>query len=391
MDKNARLKKIAAVILIVLACVVGTLSVAIVWLEQVLLDTDRYVETVAPLSEDPAIKDALANRITDELFTRTNAEQLAQEVLPDKIDFLAAPITGATEGYVNEQIRKLLDSTEFENIWKSSNREGHETLKQFLLGDPGIVYTEQGNVNLDLSKLFEDVKSRLSQRGITIFDNVTITGLNTQYTIFEYKNIETVQSSLKLLTRMATWLPIITLLLFAIALWLSKNRWSALFWFGIGIAIGMVALLAGISIFRDYYLEAIRSSGKIDVPAATSFFDIISGSLKTVVRRSFAFALAVTAVGFVMGPYPVAVKLRDYVVHLYKSGKQSGEEIALGPAGAWIVKEKGLLRAAGIIVALLVLVVISPTIWTTLIIAAMLVLYIAALEYFGRKAGQDGG
>ena len=386
-DKSVKWKSAAAVILIVFACIVGTLSVAIVWLNKVVLDTDTYVETVTPLSKDPAIKDAIANRITAELFARTSAEDLAREVLPEQVNFLAAPIVGATEGYVNEEIRKQLDSDEFVTIWKESNRKAHEIVKQVLLGDKGVVYSEQGKINIDLGKLFESVKTRLSARGINIFDNISLEGPGVQYTIFEYQNITKAQDGLNLLNRLATWLPIVALALWAVAIWLSRNRWNSVFWIGIGLAAGMVVLLVGIAIVRDYYLNAVESSNNIDLPAATSFFDIIMASLKTTVRRAFAFGLVVAAAGFVMGPYPAAVKLRAYVVRLYRAGKTAGEGLAMGPSGAWIVREKGLLRAAGIIAALLLLVVISPTIWTTLIIAALLIVYIASLEYLGRKAG----
>ncbi len=130
-------KNAAAVILIVLGCLVTAAAVAIVWLNQVVVDTDKYVETVAPLSEDPAIKDAVARSATDQLFELANAEQLTREVLPDRAGFLAAPIVEATKAFVQEQIRKELDSPRFVNIWTEANREAHDLVLQVVLGKEG--------------------------------------------------------------------------------------------------------------------------------------------------------------------------------------------------------------------------------------------------------------
>ena len=388
MDIPAKWKNIAAIVLIVLGCMVATVSVATVWLNKVVLDADEYVVTVTPLSEDPAIKDAVANKITDELFQRTHATDLAREALPEKVDFLAAPIVGATQGYVNEQTRKLLDSDEFVKIWKESNRDGHEMLKQVLSGDKGTVYSDEGKVYLDLGALFEVVKARLADRGITIFENIRNEDTGTQFTIFEYQNITVAQQGIQLLSQLATWLPIITLALLGAAMWLSRNRWNTLFWIGLGFAAGMVVLLVGVAIGRGYYLDAVAARKTIDLPAATSFFDIIAGSLKTTLRRAFAFGLVAAATGFIMGPYPPAVTIRASVMKLYRAGKEAQDDLDLEPSGAWVAKQKGILRAAGIVLALVTLVLMDqPSLMTALLIAAILILYITALEFLGRRTG----
>ncbi|MFA5802638.1 MAG: hypothetical protein WC911_09230 [Thermoleophilia bacterium] len=392
MSIPAKWRNIAGIILIVLGCAVATLAVATIWLNKVVLDTDEYVVTVTPLSEDPAIKDAVASKITDELFKRTQAEDLAREALPEKADFLAAPIIGATQGYINEQVRKLLDSDEFVKIWKESNRNGHEILKQAIAGEKGAVYSEEGRVYLDLGVLFEIVKARLADRGITIFENVRIEDTGRQFTIFEYQNITVARQGVHLLSGLATWLPLIALAFFAASMWLSRNRWNTLFWIGLGFAAGMAVLLVGVAIGRGYYLDAAAARRSIDLPAATSFFDIIAGSLKTTLRRAFAFGLVVAAAGFIMGPYPLAVTIRASVAKLYRTGREAQDDIDMEPAGAWIAEQKGILRAAGIVLALVSLVVMDrPTLTTALLIAAALIVYISVLEFLAGKGGTKNG
>ena len=65
---SRRVRTIVAVILIVLGCVLAVVTVGARWTRSVLLDTDRYVQTVAPLADDPEIQTAMADRVTVEIL-----------------------------------------------------------------------------------------------------------------------------------------------------------------------------------------------------------------------------------------------------------------------------------------------------------------------------------
>ncbi|MHB8793092.1 MAG: hypothetical protein ACYC6O_07110 [Thermoleophilia bacterium] len=389
MSITPKQRNIIAITLIVLGCIVGTISVIVVWLNQVVLDTDRYVDTVAPLSEDAAIKDAVTNKLTTELFTRTQAEELASEALPDKVDFLAAPIVGATEGYVNEQIRKLLDAAEFSRIWKESNREAHRVLNHLLTGEEGNVYAQDGKVSLDLGGVLEIVKVRLAEKGITIFQDVTLDANSVQLTIFENENITKAQAGVSILNRLAIWLPIIALVLLAGAIVASNSRAEALLLLGLGLATGMVLLLVATAYGRNYYLDTAAAGGNVDMPAATSFFDIIVGSLKTTIKRAFAFALVLGLAGFVFGPYSFSVRMRTSVASLYRTGMDAGSNLDLRPAGAWVAGQKTLLRVGGIALALIALVFMDqPSLQRALLVALLLAAYLGILEFLSGKAAK---
>lgn len=387
MNKPGKWRNIAVTVLLVLGCLVATVSVATIWLNQVVLDTDKYVATVAPLSENPAIKEAVANAVTDELFRRSQADQLTREALPEKADFLVGPIIGVTEGFVYDQVQKLLDSAEFSKVWQEANRKGHDVVTQVLLGEKGTVTAQEGRISLDLSGLFEIVKTRLAEKGVTIFENVTLENTGAQLTIFQYENITRIQEAVSWLNHLAFWLPVIALALWGAAVWLSPSRMTALFRIGIGLAAGMALLLVGVGVGRGYYLDAISSSETIDVPAATSFFDIIISSLKSAIRQEFFIGLAIAAIGFIFSPYPSAVTLRSAIRKFYKEAVDTGEKIDLGPTGTWISRQKSGLRIGGIVLALVILVSMDqPSLSRALLVAMILALYLGVLEFFSRKA-----
>ncbi len=387
MNKTPAWRRACAGILIILGCLTVTIAVAVVWLNQEVFSTDKYVETIAPLSQDPAIKDAVARSATNQLFERANAEQLTREALPDRADFLAAPIAGATQGFVEEQVRKLLDTSQFSDVWQNANREAHDLLLQVVLGRKGAISSENGKVVLDLSKLLDGIKSQVSARGIHIFDNISLAGSGIQFTIFEMPQISQAQRAINLLDRLAFWLPLAGLIFLGVGVYLSGNRMAAVFRAGLGVAVGMTVLLVLIALARSYYLDTLSSHPEIDMNAATSFFDIIMGSLKTTIRTSFGVALAIAALGFCLGPYPLSVRLRSSLPKIFRAAEEAGAKVDLWPAGAWITRQKTALRASGTVLALLILVAMDqPSLSQALTIVVILLAYLGILEFLARKS-----
>src|SRR3954471_21326808 len=96
-DSNAatrapRWRRWTAGFLIALSCILAPLSVVSIWVRNQVLDTDRYVATVAPLASNPEIINTAAADITTALFNSVNVEDKAKEALPQRAQFLALPL-----------------------------------------------------------------------------------------------------------------------------------------------------------------------------------------------------------------------------------------------------------------------------------------------------------
>src|SRR3954469_16294652 len=83
---GSRLRSASSAFLLILGCGLAVLSLVAIWLRVTLLDTDRYVSTVAPIAADPAVQNAVAKQIDNAIFTRVDFSSLAQQVLPDRAD-----------------------------------------------------------------------------------------------------------------------------------------------------------------------------------------------------------------------------------------------------------------------------------------------------------------
>ena len=119
-------------VLIVIATIIGVISTLTTWVRTEALDTDQWVSTAEGLLDEPQVRDALAQHLTDELFARVDVASEVESLLPEQVGALAQPIAGALEGAANDAARRVIASDPFAEVWSQVNRIAHERL----VGDP---------------------------------------------------------------------------------------------------------------------------------------------------------------------------------------------------------------------------------------------------------------
>src|SRR5215471_3825602 len=97
-----------AVVLLLVAALLITAALVARFARGELLDTDRYVETVAPLATDPAVQDAVINRVSNELNAQIDVPALAQQ-LAEATNLPRAPlIPGAIAGPSSDWLKGFI-------------------------------------------------------------------------------------------------------------------------------------------------------------------------------------------------------------------------------------------------------------------------------------------
>ena len=76
--KRVKLRKILVGVLVVLTCLSITVTTVDTWAHRTLLNTNEWVDTVAPLGTNPQVTAALANYVTTQIVTTLDLEQRAQ-------------------------------------------------------------------------------------------------------------------------------------------------------------------------------------------------------------------------------------------------------------------------------------------------------------------------
>ena len=113
-----------AVVLIVVGCLLAPVSVLAVWTANQVSSTSRYMANVEPLVHDPAVQNALTDKLTTEITShlnvtaRTNqaASLLTSHGLPRVgalLQTFGPSITSAVTGYIHSQVHKIVTSPQF--------------------------------------------------------------------------------------------------------------------------------------------------------------------------------------------------------------------------------------------------------------------------------------
>ena len=300
------------VTLVLVAAVLAPASVVARWAHDEVADTDRYVETVAPLAQDPAVQQAVVDRVTAELFARIDVKAvtdqavaaLANQGLPPRVTVgltaLSAPLASGIESFVREQITKLVESDVFAAAWVQANREAHAQMVAVLSGQGTDAVAVKGDtVSINLATVIDVVKKRLSDAGFTLAERIPT--VNAQFTIFQSADLTKAQTAFRMLDTLANWLPVLALLLLALAVYVARRRRQTLIWSAVAVAASMLVLGAALNIFRPVYLNAIDPR-VLPTDAAAAIYDQLVGFIRLNLRAVLVVALAVAAGAWVTGP-----------------------------------------------------------------------------------------
>jgi hypothetical protein len=392
MSDVPRWRRILGTILLVVGCVLVPISLSAVWVRNTLLDTDNYVSTVGPLASDPQVQHAIANRITDALFTNVDVEQKVSDALPPKAAFLASPVANGIETAVNGAALRLAESSRFQTLWEKANRRAHEAVVDVLTGGGSRVSTENGTVAINTAQIIDNVKAKLDARGITIFDGVNPPAGSEQFVLFQSEDLAQVQGLVDLLQTIAWVLPFIALACFAGAIGLSRNRRRTIQRGAIGVAFAVALQLVLLKAGRNLYLDAVTTK-KSTPGAAGAVWDQLTSFLRTSGFAVVALALVIAFAAWVVGPSSAATNLRTWWRRaLGTSGASATDATTPGPIASFVARSKPLLRGVGAAIAFIVLIAWNhPSALTVLVIGLVLVVYLVILELLVRNATPEPG
>ena len=386
-----------ALILIVVGCLLAPISVLAVWTANQVSSTSRYVATVEPLIHDPAVQKALTDKITTEITTNLNvttytdqaADQLTSRGLPRVgalLQSLGPSISSAVTGFIHGQVHKIVTSPQFARVWVQANTAVHEQLVKALSGQgSSSVHVSNGQVVLSLGPFINLVKQDLVARGFTLISRLP--AINPTLSLFSAKYLVKAQSGYRLINNLKIVLPILTLLLLALGVYVARGHRRALIGAGLGLAASMLVLGAGLLIFRGVYLNGVPSD-VLPADAAAALFDALVRFIKEGLRTILVVGLVVAAGAFLTGPSVTAVGIRK----AFSSGlgwvRQSGEHagVRTGPVGTWTyAHRKGLRIAAVALAALLFVFWGQPTAVVAVVIAILLLVVLGLIELIGSR------
>ena len=394
-----RWRTIVATLLIVVGCVLAPLSVAAVWTRNQVTNTDRYVATVAPLADDPAIQNAIADQITTQVFNYIDVQGLTNQavdalaergltpVLADQLRALSVPIANGVQSFTRSQVGRVVESDAFTDAWVQANRVAHAELVAALTGEGGgAVTVENDTVSVNMAAFIETVKQRLVESGFSVA--ARIPEVDASFVLFQSEDITRARSGFNLLNTLGVWLPVIAIVLLVLGVYVARDHRRATVGAALGVAISMVVLALGLAVFRSIYLDAVPAS-VLPHDAAATLYDTIVRFLRLGIRTVFVLALVVAAGAFLSGQSVTAVRTREGLSHAigWLAGGAERAGFSTGPVGTWVYANKRVLRIGAVALAALALVFWTrPTGKVVLGLTLALLVVLAIIEFLGRPA-----
>ncbi len=386
-----------ATLLIVLGCVLAPVSVLAVWSANQVSDTSRYVANIEPLIHEPAIQNALTDKVTVQITSRLNIAGLTNEaagLLTSKgltrvgalLKTFSPTIASSVDGFIHSQVYKLVTSPKFANAWLQVNKVAHQQLVNALAGNHNgaVKINSNGQVTIDLAPFIAIVKQDLVKRGFTIVNSLP--PIHPTLALFTARDLVQAQTAYRLINDLKIVLPLLSLLLMGLGIFVARGHRRALIGAGLGLAASMLVLAAGLAIFRSLYLNTVPAS-VLPSDAAAAMFDTFVRFIKDGLRLILVVGLIVALGGLFTGPSATAVQTRGAIRKGLGWMRRSTEHAGLqtGPVGTWTYAHRSALRISSVAVAALIFVFWGrPTVAVAIVIAVLLLVVLGLIELIGR-------
>ena len=411
-EKRKRLRRVLAPILVALSIIVFTITVPAAWGARTVLNTDRYVATVAPLADDPAVQASIATKLTDQVFSALDVEVALSDALAglgDRASVLAGPLTTAVKGFVRDQVEKVVASDAFKTFWVQANTFVHTQVLAILRGDTETITVRQGKVLLNLLPLvnlalgsIQTVASDLVGRDVTLPQisegdvpsesiakleqalGIDLPDAYGQIVVYDSNDLAALQQSLYLFERLLVLLLLLIPILVAASLWVSTRRRRTLIQLTVGAAVGLVITRRVAIIARDRLFDRVDTQ---QFPSVRVLTDNLMASLFRYTAILLAIVLLTALIALITGPYPWAVTLRGWVrdgAHGIASAF-SGERLPDTGRVRWIRDHRDALMLAGAVFAVALLLLFDLSLWGFVIAGIVIALYEIALSRLGHE------
>jgi len=395
--RRRRLRRIGAGALVVLFAVAAVSTTIGTWARTTLLDTDKFVDTVAPVTRDPEVDAALAAFLTTELFVAFDVEQLAEDALPDEVEFLAVILTNAVEDFTRQRVETFLEAGRFRGVWRDAVRRAHEVALRVLRDESDVVVNRDGSqVVLNLLPVINEILQEVAAELPEVFgqqlaipdvtDETTQAEIRDaiesafgvelpedfgQIPVFNENRLSEAQDALHLADRFLVVLVALTLISAGGALALSVDRRRTVLQLGLGV---VVATYLVFTILRRVIADLI------DLIPAGQNRDAVHAAARIVAEglrdRAWFVLIAglVVAIGmYLAGPGRGARWVRSLAATAVGRVRERAVATPASPAGHWVHANLDAMRIGGLVVAALWLILANVS-WLGLFVAVVLLI-----------------
>lgn len=290
-QRGAWLRSTLAAILITLGVILAPVSVIGAWARTQLVDTDRFVATLGPLAQDPAIQAMVASEVTAAITAQVDVHGMVGDVadgirglgLPPRTEaalgLLEGPAALGIEAMIGDVVSGVVASPRFAGVWTQILQVAHSEAIAVIQDQPGsaLDLASDGSLSLRLGVAVDAVRAEMLDRGVALAE--VIPEIDHKLPIVQSDSLGQVRAGYQMLTMVGFWLPWAALALITGGVLAASRRLRALTGAAVGIVVAFGILLLGIAIGRSLFLGEVSPS-IVPVDAAWAMYEQLTASIR---------------------------------------------------------------------------------------------------------------
>ncbi len=313
-------RRVIAALLIIVASLLAPFAVGALWAERTLTDTDIFVETLAPLADDPAVQQTVASEVSAAIIDRLDAQDRVERALaqingplagirPDSA--IAQGIASGINGAIESGVTSYTQSDRFGDAWLAIATELQQQFLNLINRDTAnaAVTLEDGKIVLDTKVALDKVQAQLAARGVPFAGTLNIPGR--EIVLADTPNLQTAATAISIFLPMANWMWVIVVIMFLVGILLWRPRARGVLWAGLGLTLGGILMYAGLNLGMDQL-----------VSAAPSDYSFVLESVSTTLLRFLVNAL------LVMACLGIAMMVAAWLAGATRSGRRVRQAVA---------------------------------------------------------------
>ncbi|WP_019180550.1 hypothetical protein [Microbacterium yannicii] len=371
---GSRWRAFLSALCIVIATILVPVSIVAAWARVELVEETRFVETFAPLADDPAVQTLVADQVILALEDAVDLEGVTNDLfdglqqldLPPRaltaLDLLRTPAVQGLQGLVDTAVTRLVQSDAFADVWETALQASHRSLAAVAAGGTSsgaVVIGEGGELGIQLGPVIEEVKERLVERGIGFASSIPV--IDRTIVVAQSDALTLVGTVYNLAVSVGWWTPIVALVLFVAGILIARRRSTAVLGAGAGIALGSGVLAIGLAIAGSVLQLSAPSLG-VSSGALGAIYEQVTRAMRDTAVVLTLIGLVIAVIAWTSGRWRGARAARAGVssVNAGLRGAALERGIDTGRVGAWLYAQRLLVRLVLGVLAVTWLMLLRP-------------------------------
>ncbi|PXA65749.1 hypothetical protein [Cryobacterium arcticum] len=338
-----------AALLIAVGVLLAPVSVVAYWTKGYVNDTDRFVASLAPLAEDPAVQAYLVDEIVAVVNDNVDLDQITSDLfdglasldLPpaakNALGLLQAPAVQGIQGLIRSTATRLVSSDAFAQPWEQALRTSQMQVIAALEGDTSsaLAISDTGELGIQLGPIIAEVKKELVNRGFGLAQNIP--DVNRTIVIAQSDALVQARTGYQLLNVLGFVLPLVSLGLIVLGVLVARRRSRTMIWAGLALAAAMALLSAGIAVGRILFVSSV-SPVYLPSDVAQAAYDAVVPFMNTTALSVGLVGFTVAVVAYLAGPFHGSTIVRRGTISLSSRLRLAAENagVSTGRFGAFL-------------------------------------------------------